>query len=79
MFDQFPSFVQGAIWGVLIAAVLFGLEYYLLKKQARERAVRQHKPNQVAFDQTELSRLRAVRNMCIVVPVFFAVMWWMIF
>jgi Na+/H+-dicarboxylate symporter len=79
MFDQFPSFVQGAIWGVLIAAVLFGLEYYLLKKQARERAVRHHRPNQVEFDQTELARLRAVRNMCLVVPLFFALMWWMIF
>jgi len=70
--------LQGAIYGVIIALVLYGLEYYLLKKQATERAVRNHKPNQVQFDQTELARLHSVRNMCAVVPVFFAVMWWMI-
>ena len=29
--------VEGAIIGVIIAIVLYGLEYYLLKKQAKER------------------------------------------
>jgi hypothetical protein len=71
--------VEGAIVGVIIAIVLYGLEYYLLKKQAKERAIRQHKPNVVELDSTERARLTSVRNMCAFVPVFFAAMYWMIF
>jgi hypothetical protein len=70
--------VEGAIVGAIIAMVLFFLEYYLLKKQAKERAIRQHKPNMVEFDSTEIARLRSVRNMCAFVPVFFAVMYWLV-
>jgi hypothetical protein len=70
--------VEGAIIGVVIAIVLYTLELYLLKKQAKERAIRQHKPNMVVLDETEKARLHSVRNMCAFVPVFFAVMYWMI-
>ena len=70
--------IEGAIVGVVIAIVLYGLEYHLLKKQAKERAIRQHKPNMVEFDSTEKARLTSVRNMCAFVPVFFALMYWMI-
>jgi hypothetical protein len=71
--------VEGAIIGVIVAIVLYALEFYLLKKQAKERAIRQHKPNIVEFDSTEKARLTSVRNMCAFVPVFFAAMYWMIF
>ena len=70
--------VEGAIVGAIIALVLWGLEFYLLKKQAKERAIRQHKPNVVEFDSTEKARLTSVRNMCAFVPVFFAVMYWLV-
>lgn len=71
--------VEGAIVGVIVAIVLYGLEFYLLKKQAKERAIRQHKPNVVELDSAEKARLISVRNMCAFVPVFFAAMYWMIF
>jgi hypothetical protein len=71
--------VEGAIIGVIVAIVLYGLEFYLLKKQAKERAIRNHKPNVVELDSTERARLTSVRNMCAFVPVFFAAMYWMIF
>jgi len=71
--------VEGLIVGAVIAIVLYGLEYYLLKKNAKERAIRQHKPNQVELDSTEKARLTSVRNMCAFVPLFFAAMYWMIF
>jgi hypothetical protein len=58
--------------------VLYFLQWHLLKKQAKERAIRQHKPNQVEFDSTELASLRAARNMCLVVPAFFAGMYWLV-
>jgi hypothetical protein len=70
--------VEGAIVGAIIALVLWGLEFYLLKKQAKERAIRQHKPNMVEFDSTEKARLTSVRNMCAFVPVFFAAMYWLV-
>jgi len=70
--------VEGAIVGLGIAIVLYVLEYYLLKKQAKERAVRQHKPNIVEFDSTEKARLHSVGRMCAVVPVFFAAMYWLL-
>ena len=70
--------LQGLIVGFAIALALYGLEYYLLKKQAKERAVRQHKPNMVEFDSTEKARLHSVGRMCAVVPVFFAVMYWLL-
>jgi hypothetical protein len=70
--------VEGAIVGAVIAIVLFFLEYHLLKKQAKERAIRQHKPNVVEFDSTERARLHSVRNMCMFVPAFFALMYWLL-
>jgi hypothetical protein len=70
--------VEGAIVGIIIAIALYGLEFYLLKKQAKERAIRQHKPNVVEFDSTEKARLTSVRNMCAFVPVFFAAMYWLV-
>jgi hypothetical protein len=70
--------LQGLIVGIVIAGVLYFLEYYLLKKRATERAVRQHKPNQVEFDSTEKARLISVRNMCAFVPLFFAAMYWLV-
>lgn len=70
--------IQGGLAGVVIALLLYALEYYLLKKQAKERAIRLHKPNIVEFDSTELARLHSIRNMCIAVPLFCALMYWMI-
>ena len=70
--------VEGGIVGVVIAIALYGLEFYLLKKQAKERAIRQARPNLVEFDPTEKARLNSVRDMCAFVPVFFAAMYWMI-
>jgi hypothetical protein len=70
--------VEGAIVGVVIAIVLYGLEFYLLKKQAKARAIRWAKPNVVEFDSTEKARLNSVRKMCAFVPVFFAAMYWLI-
>ena len=70
--------LEGALVGLGIAIVLYFLQWYLLKKQAKERAIRQHKPNVVEFDSTELASLRAARNMCLVVPFFFAGMYWLV-
>jgi hypothetical protein len=70
--------IEGALVGLGIAIVLYGLEFYLLKKQAKERAIRQHKPDKVEFDSTEKARLVSVRNMCAFVPVFFAAMYWLV-
>jgi hypothetical protein len=69
--------VEGLIVGLVIALVLYGLEYYLLKKAAGERAVRQHRKD-AEFDSTEKARLHSVGRMCLVVPLFFAAMYWMI-
>jgi len=70
--------IEGALVGVVIAIVLYGLEYYLLRKQAAERAVRQHKTG-AEFDSTEKARLHSVGRMCLFVPAFFALMYWMLF
>jgi hypothetical protein len=69
--------IEGALVGVVVALALYGLEYYLLKKQAAERAVRQHK-KVVELDSTEKARLYSSGRMCLVVPLFFAAMNWMI-
>jgi hypothetical protein len=70
--------LEGLIVGVIVAMALYGLEHYLLKKQARERAIRQHRPNKVEFDSTEKARLHSVGRMCFGVPLFFAAMYWLI-
>jgi hypothetical protein len=75
---QMHPALEGALVGLGIAIVLYVLEYVLLKKQAKERAIRQHKPNIVEFDSTEKARLTTVRNMCLVVPLFFAAMYWLV-
>lgn len=69
--------LEGGLVGVAIAIVLYGLEYYLLKKQAGERAVRQHK-TVVELDSSEKARLISSGRMCLVVPLFFAAMYWLI-
>src|SRR4051794_33881671 len=69
--------VEGAIIGVIIAIVLYLLELYLLKKQAKERAIRQHKPNVVVLDETEKARLTSGRIWGASSPLFFALMYWM--
>lgn len=70
--------LEGGLIGLGVAIILYGLEYYLLKKQAGERAVRQHRTGAV-FDETEKARLHSVGRMCAVVPFFFAAMYWLIF
>jgi hypothetical protein len=70
--------IEGALVGLGVAIVLYGLEYYLLKKQAGERAVRQHRTGN-EFDSTEKARINSVGRMCLFVPAFFAVMYWLIF
>jgi hypothetical protein len=78
MFSSLHPAIRGALIGVVVALALYFIERMLLKKQAKERAIRQHKPNMVVFDSTEIARLTSVRNMCFFVPAFFAVMNWMI-
>jgi hypothetical protein len=70
--------LEGLIVGIIVAIILYWLEHHLLKKQAKERAIRQHRPNQVEFDSTEKARLHSVGRMCFAVPPFFAAMYWMI-
>ena len=69
--------LQGALIGLAIAAVLLLGDYVMLRKMAAERAKKHHK-TLVEFDSTERARLRSVTTFCLILPLGFAVAFWLI-
>jgi uncharacterized membrane protein YciS (DUF1049 family) len=68
--------LQGLLIGLAVAAVLLGAEYLLLKKNRDDRAKRLKRPQE--FDSTERGRIATMLRFCILVPVGFAIGFWVI-
>jgi hypothetical protein len=70
-------FLQGALVGLAIAAILMLGDYVMLRKMAAERAKKHHK-TLVEFDSTERARLKSVAVFCVILPAALAVGFWLI-
>jgi len=68
--------IQAAILGVLIGVVLVYVEHSQLKKAARERAVRLHRPEE--WGEMERGRVNTVLRFSLFLPPAFALGAWII-
>lgn len=68
--------INGALVGLLLAAVLFGVEFALVRRRAAERAARLHQP--VRLEDTERRQLVANARFCLVLPPAFAGLFWLL-
>jgi len=69
-------FLEGALVGAGIGLLLYVAEYLILRGHVNERAARYKKP--AVFDQSERNRLRAVRSFALILPIGFAIGFWML-
>ncbi len=68
--------VEGLIVGFAIAAILYGAEFVMQRKVARERAeVRKVK---MELDDTQRRRLASLLRFCVFIPPAFAVAYWLL-
>jgi hypothetical protein len=72
-----PVWLEGGLIGLGLGAFLVATEYMLIKKAARERAVRLHR-KVVEADPGEHNRMRAIVTFSAVLPLGFAVAWWIL-
>ena len=68
--------IQGALVGLGIAAFLYAFEYMAVKRSAAERSKKMAK--KMDINQEEISRLRAVRGLCYLLPVGCAIGAWLV-
>lgn len=69
--------LEGLVYGAVLAAVLLGLEYYLQRKEAIERAQRLKRA--VELDSDQRRRISTMARFCVFIPPAFAAAWWLMF
>ena len=69
--------LQGALTGLVIGLIMLGGDYLMLRRSARERAVKQHK-TVAEFDGAERVKLRSLAMFCVILPPIFAIFFWTI-
>ena len=69
--------IRGAVLGGVIGAVLVALEYMMLSKQAKERAVREHKKVS-QLDEVARLRIKTILRFALVLPILFGAGFWLI-
>ena len=72
-----PVWLEGGLIGLGVAAFLVAAEYLLIRKAARERAVRLHR-KVVEVDSGEQNRLRSITTFSLFLPFAFAAAWWIL-
>jgi hypothetical protein len=68
--------IKGAILGGVVGAVLVALEYMLLTKNAKDRAVKLHRAP--ALDEVERLRIKTMARFAFVLPILFGAGFWLI-
>ena len=71
-----PIWLEGGLVGLALGVFLVGTEYLLIRKAARERAVRLHRKAEV--DPGEHNRMRSIASFAAVLPFAFAAAWWIL-
>lgn len=68
--------IKGAILGGVIGAALVALEYVMLSRDAKERAVKLHRKPEL--DEVARLRIRTMARFAFVLPVLFGAGFWLI-
>jgi hypothetical protein len=68
--------IKGAILGGVIGAALVALEYMMLTKDAKERAVKLHRKPEL--DEVARLRIRTIMRFAFVLPILFGAGFWLI-
>jgi hypothetical protein len=68
--------IKGAVLGGVIGVVLVALEYLMLSKDAKERAVKLHRKPEL--DETARTRIKTIARFAFVLPVLVGAMFWLV-
>lgn len=68
--------IKGAILGGVVGAVLVALEYMMLSKDAKEKAVKLHRKPEL--DEVARLRIRTIARFALVLPILFGAGFWLI-
>ena len=68
--------IQGALIGLALGVALVIFEYAMLNKEVNERAKKYNRKPE--FDVTERRRITAVTRFAVILPLAFALGWWML-
>lgn len=68
--------IKGAVLGGVIGAVLVAIEYMLLTKDAKERAVKLHRKPEL--DEVARMRIKTMARFAFVLPVLVGGMFWLV-
>lgn len=68
--------IKGAILGGVIGAVLLGLEYLMLTKDAKERAEKLHRKPEL--DEAARRRIHTLARFALVLPVLVGGIFWLV-
>ena len=71
-----PVYLEGGLIGLALGAFLVLAEYLLIKKAAKERAVRFHR--KLEIEPSEHSRIRSVATFSMLLPFAFGLAWWIL-
>lgn len=69
--------ITGGLVGLGIAFVMFTFDYMLIRRNAAERAKRNHQKI-VTLDSTDRKRINSLLRFCAVLPFGAAFFWWLI-
>lgn len=69
--------ITGALVGLGVAVLLFVFDYAMIRRNAAERAKRNHQ-TAVVLDSTEKKRIGALLRFCVILPPVLAFAWWAI-
>jgi len=69
--------IRGAVLGGVIGAILVALEYMMLSKAAKERAVREHK-KEAKLDEVAVLRIKTIARFAFVLPILFGAGFWLV-
>jgi hypothetical protein len=68
--------LQGALIGIVIGVVLTLFEYSALKRAAKEKAARLHRPEE--WGDMERRRVNTVLRFSVILPIGFAIGFWIV-
>jgi hypothetical protein len=68
--------IKGAILGGVVGAILVALEYLMLSKDAKERAVKLHRKPEL--DDVARLRIRTIARFAFVLPLLFGGIFWLV-
>ena len=68
--------IRGAVLGGVIGAILVGLEYMMLTRDAKERAVKLHRKPEL--DEVARLRIKTIARFAFVLPILFGAGFWLV-